>query len=350
MAKPLVSIIINTYNHKDYISQAIESALMQETAFPFEIIIGEDESNDGTREICVDYAGKYPNKIRLFLRSRKDVIYINGCPTGRYNFIENVKSSKGKYVALLPGDDYWTDPLKLQKQVDFLEQNSDFALVFSNLKVVNQDGKFISDAYVDAESPRSFQVFHKPPEEFDIIHLSKGNIIHTPGVLFRNWMLNENLPDYMYHVPIGDWPLHMFTARLGKIKYQDTITAAYRITDSGVFSSSSKLRRMEMSLLQYPYMIQENIFNDKIIEYWMNILPERIIKYLGSSGNIADAERKRFLIKVYSEKVPELVTDLLIDTMKERDSMKTVLDLYYQSSTYKVIKRITKMRSYLVAK
>src|SRR5690606_24131225 len=124
-----------------------------QTTFPFEIILGEDESNDGTREICKQYAAQYPDKIKLFLRSRKDVIYINGNPTGRFNFIENLKACSGKYIALCEGDDYWTDPLKLQKQVDFLENNSDFALCFHMVEVL-KDGEFGNDKEIEKRYDR----------------------------------------------------------------------------------------------------------------------------------------------------------------------------------------------------
>src|SRR5690606_9059601 len=110
-----------------------------QTTFPFEIILGEDESSDGTREICIQYAAKHPDKIKLFLRSRKDVIYINGNPTGRFNFIENLKACSGKYIALCEGDDYWTDPLKLQKQVDFLEAYVDHTICWTNYQILEDE-------------------------------------------------------------------------------------------------------------------------------------------------------------------------------------------------------------------
>ena len=122
---PLVSVCIQTFNHKNYITECLDGILNQKTTFDFEIILGEDESTDGTREICIQYHQKFPEKINLFLRSRKDVIYINSQPTGRYNFLENLKASSGKYIAICPGDDYWKDPLKLQKQVEFLESNEE---------------------------------------------------------------------------------------------------------------------------------------------------------------------------------------------------------------------------------
>lgn len=117
----IVSVCIQTYNHERFIGKCIDSVLMQKTTFPFEILLGEDESIDDTRKICTEYAIKYPNKIRLFLHSRKNTIFINGVATGRFNINYNLKNSNGKYIALCEGDDYWTDPLKLQKQVDFLD-------------------------------------------------------------------------------------------------------------------------------------------------------------------------------------------------------------------------------------
>ena len=116
--KPLVSVCIQTYQHAPYIRECIDSVLMQETNFPFEIILGEDDSTDGTREICIEYHNRHPDIIRLFLRSEKDKIYINDEKTGRFNYIQNLKEAKGRYIALLDGDDYWISKNKLQQQAD----------------------------------------------------------------------------------------------------------------------------------------------------------------------------------------------------------------------------------------
>ncbi len=116
---PVVSICVQTYQHVNYIRECLDGILMQETTFPFEILLGEDNSTDGTREICMEYAMKFPDKIRLFLHHRENNIKINGSPTGRFNFFYNFHKARGKHIALCEGDDYWTDPLKLQKQVDF---------------------------------------------------------------------------------------------------------------------------------------------------------------------------------------------------------------------------------------
>jgi len=115
-----------TYNHERYISEAIDGILMQECDFEYELVIGEDYSTDNTRKICEQYAAKYPNKIKL-LQS------VNNWGMNS-NFIRTVKECNSKYIALCEGDDYWTDPLKLQKQVDFLEKNKEYSLCFHRAK------------------------------------------------------------------------------------------------------------------------------------------------------------------------------------------------------------------------
>ena len=144
---PLVSVCIQTYQHVHYIEQCLQSVLYQQTSFPFEIILGEDDSTDGTRDICIRYKDKFPNVVNLFLREEKNKIWIEGEKTGRYNFISNLQAAKGKYIALLDGDDYWIDHLKLQKQVDFLESNPGYTLCFCNYRNL-KNGKLKTTLYL----------------------------------------------------------------------------------------------------------------------------------------------------------------------------------------------------------
>lgn len=143
---PIISVCVQTYQHADYIEDCLKGILMQETDFKYEILLGEDASSDGTREICIKYAKNHPDKIRLFLHHRENNIKINGSPTGRFNFLYNLYTAKGKYIALCEGDDYWTDPYKLQKQVDFLEANPDLAMCTHEAShqstLVNNDRNF----------------------------------------------------------------------------------------------------------------------------------------------------------------------------------------------------------------
>ena len=266
MDKPLVSISVVTYNHKNYIKECLDGILLQQTTFPFEIILGEDESKDGTREICKTYAENHPDKIKFFLRSRKDVIYINGNPTGRYNFIENLKACKGRYIALCEGDDYWTDPLKLQKQVDFMEANPEYAMIFTNGKVLytnenNESHLIYSNS--KGKSKASYDTFPLPKETTDIHVLARGNYIHTPGVLFLNWV-DEGIPSYMEKTTIGDWPLHLTTATKGLIKFIDEDTFCYRVHSNGIYSKKSKIEKLKMALGQFYPVLSSGIFNKDV--------------------------------------------------------------------------------------
>jgi glycosyltransferase involved in cell wall biosynthesis len=120
---PQVTVHIVTYNHVNFIRDAVEGVLMQKTTFPFEVIMGDDDSTDGTREICIEYAKKYPQLIRLMLHKRENNIKVLGKACLIFQYLFNSFSARGKYIAVCSGDDYWTDPQKLQKQYDFLQAN-----------------------------------------------------------------------------------------------------------------------------------------------------------------------------------------------------------------------------------
>ena len=137
---PLVSVIIPAYNHELYIAQAIEGVLQQEVDFPYELVIGEDYSTDATREIVLEHQKKYPDIIRV-ITSDKNV-------GGIENSTRTLQACRGKYLAYCEGDDYWHHPLKLQKQVDFLESNPDYGMVHSDYdKLINRTGKIIKSIH-----------------------------------------------------------------------------------------------------------------------------------------------------------------------------------------------------------
>jgi glycosyltransferase involved in cell wall biosynthesis len=131
---PLVSVFMITYNHEKYIAQALNSVLMQKTSFDYEIVIGDDCSTDSTQKIIKDYVTKHPNKIKPIFQT------VNvGAMRNAYEF--TLPECKGKYIATLEGDDYWTDPDKLQKQVDFLESNENYSVCFHHVIMVDAQGK-----------------------------------------------------------------------------------------------------------------------------------------------------------------------------------------------------------------
>ncbi|NOY52643.1 MAG: glycosyltransferase [Deltaproteobacteria bacterium] len=238
-----VSVCLQTYNHASYIKKALESVLMQETDFDYEIIVGEDESSDGTREICIDYAGRYPDRIRLFLRSRKDVIYINGRATGRFNFTENLKAATGKYIALLDGDDYWTDPNKLQEQADFMDTHPGYTVCFHRVQELNE-----ATDRITAVHPAHVK------KSYGLTDLLRLNFIPTVSAMVRKDAIGE-LPDWFYKIPVGDWPLFIHCARRGSIRLINKVMAVYR-NHAGGYWSQSLSAQLQMNLEIYDFFKQ----------------------------------------------------------------------------------------------
>lgn len=250
---PLVSVICITYNHVLYIRECLDNILSQQTGFDFEVILGEDESNDGTREICREYAERYPEKIRLFLRSRQDVIYINGGPTGRYNFIECVKAARGKYIAICEGDDHWCDAYKLQKQIDLLENHSEYVACFTR--------GFIENHFSGARTVSSYVEKDRELEIGDII---KANDQLFGTVVFRNEAALA-LPAWFSKALIGDWALYLWllSASGKKACCLADIAAVYRIHVGGIHGhhhqSKKKVIRAYLKDLEFYKNIKNHL-------------------------------------------------------------------------------------------
>ncbi|MDD2495369.1 MAG: glycosyltransferase, partial [Tissierellia bacterium] len=196
--EPLVSICCLTYNHELYIRDTIEGFLIQKTTFPIEVLIHDDASTDKTAEIIKEYELKYPNLIKPIYQLENQ--YSKGVSvSATYNF----PRAKGKYIALCEGDDYWIDSLKLQKQVDFLEENQDYGLSHGNCNLYYQkSGKIVINAnnqFLNLEPIKNANdLFHK---------LIKWEyIIRTATVVFRKDLL-EQIPKNSINFQMGDTPL-----------------------------------------------------------------------------------------------------------------------------------------------
>jgi glycosyltransferase involved in cell wall biosynthesis len=240
----LVSVCMITYNHEKFISEAIEGVLMQKTNFLIELIIGEDCSTDNTCKICLEYKEKYPDIIQLQLPETNRGMM--------RNFIETMQAAQGKYIALCEGDDYWTDPNKLQRQVDFLEENEDFSLCFHEVKIL-KGSEFVND-----------YITRKVPDSTDIYELAQGNYIHTPSVMFRK---NEDVFKILAalgDLPAGDYVLHMLNAQYGKIKKLPEMMAVYR-AGVGIWSSKDSQYRISNSLNMLNKLIGLFADNKKLI-------------------------------------------------------------------------------------
>lgn len=222
--RPKVSVCIVTYNHEPYITEAIESALCQKTDFPFEIRVGEDDSTDRTREIVRDF-DKIHSKVTGLYRDVKDKIYIDGKPTGRFNFIDNIRNAEGDYIAILEGDDYWIDDTKLQRQVELLEADKAASFCFHRIYDEDPDG--------------SRQVF--PRESrckksiYDTADLLEDNFIPTASVMIRN--RDFDLPPWILEVPFADWPMHILNSLTGHAIFLDEVMAVRRNHGRGMWSA-----------------------------------------------------------------------------------------------------------------
>lgn len=237
---PKVSILVPTYNHEDYITNCLDSLICQETNFEYEILVGEDDSQDKTREICQKYAAKYPDKIRLFLNDRKNVIFINGKPTGRWNLINLIHHASGEYIAICEGDDQYLDNFKLQKQVEFMEQFPHYAMSFH--PVLWWDTGLNR---VHIYSP----IIKKPVYTVDDI-LQHDNFMAVCSVLYRAEYI-KNLPEWFRELPYGDIGLHILASLNGSIGFIDDVMTLYRRHGKGYYSGMDELQQVVSSIQCY---------------------------------------------------------------------------------------------------
>ena len=225
-----VSVLLVTYNHERFIEQAVASVLEQRVAFPYELLISEDCSTDSTRARVQAIAAKHPERVRLLLSERNlntnEVI------------ARGLRAARGQYVALLEGDDYWSSPDKLRRQVEFLDRHPECAICFHAVTVVYEDGR-ASD-----RQPRP------QPEVTDLEHLLSENFSYTCTTMFRAGLFGE-CPDWYIRLPMGDYPLHVLNAEHGLIGFIDEPMGTYRVHRGGVWSSMSRPQQLRDELGMY---------------------------------------------------------------------------------------------------
>ncbi|MBC2736870.1 MAG: glycosyltransferase [Desulfobacteraceae bacterium] len=231
------SVLVPTYNHARYISQCLDSLISQKTNFEFEIIVGEDDSTDNTRNICKEYEKNHPDSIRLFLNDRSNVIYLNGKPSGRWNLMNLLLHARGEYIAICEGDDYWTDSEKLNKQITFLDDNPNLSFCFHPVNWLIESSKKIN-----IYQPKII----KETYSIDDLLVSK-NFIALCSVLYRSSIL-RNIEDWFKFIPYGDLGLHLFSASKGPFGFIPTVMATYRRHREGFYSSESPVRRTMMAI------------------------------------------------------------------------------------------------------
>lgn len=206
-----VSVCVPTYQHARSIKHCLDSLLEQECEFPYEILIGEDGSTDGTRELCLEYASRHPEKIRLFLQSRENNIRINGYPTGRFNLLYLLSKAQGEYIALCEGDDWWTDKDKLQLQVKAMSEAPQCSVSCHPAKA--ESARYSSDGGVIGYHGKQQRIV--PVSE---IILSGGGYSATLSIMFRRRIL-KRLPVWLLDAPVLDYYLFALASIEGGCLY-----------------------------------------------------------------------------------------------------------------------------------
>lgn len=263
----MLSIIVPTYNHEKYIIKALDSILMQKTKYSYEVLVGEDASTDNTRTVLKAYEEKHPGKIQVFYREKN-------MQTEKYNNCTDLNlRSKGKYMVILEGDDYWTDEYKIEKQIDFLESHPEYTAVSHNCVVVDENNNPKEVRYPECKS-----------KEYSLMHYVCGIF---PGqsttVMHRNFVTQNVFDKTILEKKLmpGDKILTFALATNGKVHCMQEVMSAYRhVTVAGSTSYSAKYKydfiRDEYywgELLQFA-RAQENEWGKRIMEtmYFRNLL------------------------------------------------------------------------------
>lgn len=261
-----ISIIMVTYGHEKFIREAIDGVLMQKGDLNLELIIANDASPDDTDIIVSEILKNHPkSELVRYIKHENNIGMMS-------NFIFALQQAQGNYIALCDGDDYWTDPHKLQKQVDFLEANLDYVLSFHKVKILKPNGELVEDFIT------------KVPENYETQEtLAKlGNYIHTPSVVFRNVI--KEFPNEFSLSPIGDYFMYMLLTEHGKLKYFDEEMAVYRY-GVGIHSTHTQIKMAKANFKLFTLLL--SYFNNPKINH---ILLDRQLNAFDNLENLIRSE------------------------------------------------------------
>ncbi len=239
--KPLVTISCITYNHEPYLRDALEGFVMQQTDFPFAAVVHEDASTDGTAAVLREYAERYPDIILPIYENENQYSKKDGALN---RIMSTARTATGaKYIAMCEGDDYWTDPLKLQKQVDFLESHPDYTMCFHNA----------IKHYENSEKPDKL-VANLETREYQAVEFALKSFTPTASILFRKSVIESNYYKSIStnkHIYVGDEPLFFTCLSLGKAYCLKQPMSVYRIHDNGlhhIVCNSPEIKRIKYEI------------------------------------------------------------------------------------------------------
>ena len=340
MTTPLVSISCNTYNHAPYIRQCLDGFMMQKTSFPFEVLVHDDASTDGTSDIIREFEQKYPDIIKPIYQtenqhSKKIAI------SRKYNYPRLL----GKYLALCEGDDYWTDEDKLQKQVDFLEANGDFSICFHPVRVFREEDGVFAEDYPAPDIP----------DIMDIRKLTEYNHIGTCSVMYRiDKKVFDDLNTFPV-LPVGDYLLNMLYARNGKIKKLPDTMAVYRIHKGGTWSSKTLdyqhtvwLKVLESLIIHFG---KEQEVSELLKERYIKTANELLVSYAVNNGGIIPQDVFDQIIGFSKEVFNTIISKYIIENCMLKDTIYySIIKNYGDKPLLTFILRCYRRVNYIITK
>jgi glycosyltransferase involved in cell wall biosynthesis len=222
-----VSVLLTSFDHERYVAQALDGVLAQE-GVELELLVGDDASTDGTRDVIARYARRHPGLIRTYLPERN---LGNG---GKPIFAALMGQARGEYLAVLDADDYWTAPDKLRRQAAYLDEHPEAAMCFHDVLCVYED-----DDRPDAPYNGPDQV-----ADVSVSQLLDRCVVASCSPLFRRDAVLP-LPAWYFDLPWGDWPLYLLAARHGAVRYLPELMGVYRIHSGGMYSGLARLEALE---------------------------------------------------------------------------------------------------------
>lgn len=281
-----ISVDVITYNHKKYIRRCLESILSQRTDFDFEILVHDDASTDGTREIIEEYAKKYPDIIKPFFETENQ--YSRG--VRRIGYTYNITRAKGKYIASCEGDDFWNDTNKLQYQFDFLEKHHDYSAHFHAAQVVDCNdtwtGKYLGNIGVN---------------EVMTIENSLLKFYPTASKLYRRECLSD-VPKFYYIGDAGDFPTQILILLFGNAYYEGKVMSCYRTGVVGSSNDRFKKWTLERRLRHFDERIQllgefdrytNGKYSNSTIKYITFLKNEKVKMYTSITDKIHEYQSVR---------------------------------------------------------
>lgn len=308
MSKVKVSVVSITYNQEKYVAEMLESVVSQKTSFAFEVLVADDGSTDKTREIIRQYADKYPDIVKPILREKN---------IGAWNnFTDAFKKATGSYIALCEGDDYWTNPEKLQKQVDFLDKHPDYSICFHKTRVVYEGIDKKDSIYPDVDDLKWY----------NFKELLSINYIPTASVMYRRQNYSDLAPDMMP----GDWYLHVYHAKFGKIKIINEVMSVYRKHKGGIWWDFDTNRDLIWHKYGFSYVRLYDSFLDAVKDQpaeYAAIVKKLIYETIQSIARV-DVKFKDKKLDVIADAFPQYILPFMCYISVEYEQKKQESEKY----------------------